>query len=455
MTLNEYFEKIDALKVELIKLQPLKKEDEERLWKKFRLEWNYNSNHIEGNTLTYGQTELLLFFGKTTGDHPLRDIEEMKAHDVALRKIVEYAKDDERLLSEGDIRDLNSIILVEPFWKITVTESGIESRRQIIPGKYKDTPNHVRLATGEILRFAEPEEVPAKMTDLIDWLTKHLKSTETHPVWTAAMVHYKLVRIHPFGDGNGRVSRLVMNYVLTRCGYPPVIVKSADKENYLNALNKADTGDEESFVIYICKQLMWSLELSIKAAKGEDIEEPEDVDKEIAVWKKQLKDEKIDVIPKSDNQIYELYQSCFSDLFDLFIEKHKQFEDLFAKTEIRGWVNNGNKDKLGKEHIANKMKLLAEKRADLFDEGKTLASDEFDVLSVTIHFEGFKKDGVNAFDADSELRFEFQPYKYRIKCGTIKEKLYAEYIDETERKEIVKQCVKRVFDSIKQQIGKK
>ena len=58
--------------------------DEERLWMKLRLEWNYNSNHIEGNTLTYQETELLLIHGRTAGGHPMRDYEEMKAHDVAI-----------------------------------------------------------------------------------------------------------------------------------------------------------------------------------------------------------------------------------------------------------------------------------------------------------------------------------------------------------------------------------
>ena len=81
-SLPSLLEKIDSLRQQLGKLSPLKREDEERLWKKFRLEWNYNSNHIEGNTLTYGQTELLLIFEKTTGDHDMREYEEIKAHDV-------------------------------------------------------------------------------------------------------------------------------------------------------------------------------------------------------------------------------------------------------------------------------------------------------------------------------------------------------------------------------------
>src|ERR1051325_8533016 len=74
-----------------IAAQPLKAEDEQRLWDKFRLEWNYNSNHIEGNTLTYGETELLLFQGQTTGTHTIREYEEMKAHDVAIAHVRELA----------------------------------------------------------------------------------------------------------------------------------------------------------------------------------------------------------------------------------------------------------------------------------------------------------------------------------------------------------------------------
>jgi Fic family protein len=91
--LSSLLEKIDSLRAELDSLKPLKQVDEERLWKKFRLEWNFNSNHIEGNTLTYGQTELLLIFDKTTGDHDMREYEEMKAHDVAIKLIQEYARD--------------------------------------------------------------------------------------------------------------------------------------------------------------------------------------------------------------------------------------------------------------------------------------------------------------------------------------------------------------------------
>ena len=83
----------------------MKSADDERLWRKLRLEWNYNSNHIEGNTLTYHETELLLIHGRTAGGHPMRDYEEMKAHDVA----IDYTRSlagEEQVIGESDIRQL-------------------------------------------------------------------------------------------------------------------------------------------------------------------------------------------------------------------------------------------------------------------------------------------------------------------------------------------------------------
>ena len=121
-----------------------------------------NSNHIEGNTLTYHETELLLIFGRTAGGHPIRHYEEMKAHDVAIDHTRHLASA-ERVLGEGDIRDLNKILLKEPFWHVAQTPDGQQTRKRIVPGEYKTQPNHVRTATGELHRFAEPEETPALM----------------------------------------------------------------------------------------------------------------------------------------------------------------------------------------------------------------------------------------------------------------------------------------------------
>ena len=140
-------------------------DDEERLWRKLRLEWNYNSNHIEGNTLTYDETVLLLLHDQVAGSHPMRDYEEMKAHNVAIELSSSLAAADSPL-TEADIRELNRILLKEPFWKSAETPDGGVTRKWIEPGKYKTQPNHVRTRTGELHRFAEPEETPARMEEL-------------------------------------------------------------------------------------------------------------------------------------------------------------------------------------------------------------------------------------------------------------------------------------------------
>lgn len=276
---------LDAKKAELAALQPMKPADAERLWKKFRLEWNYNSNHIEGNTLTYQETELMLIFDQApTGNHTVREIEEMKAHDVAIELVREWAVDKTRELSETDIRNLNRTLLVRPFWNEAMTPDGQLTRRLISIGEYKKHPNSVKLSNGEMFHYVSPEETPLKMDELLTWYRQ--AAQELHPAIVAAKLHYDFVRIHPFDDGNGRVSRLLMNYHLLRYGFPPVIIKSDDKKNYLAALNRADVGDFEAFAMYVAEQVLWSLELSISAAKGESVEEEGDWEKQVELLRR-------------------------------------------------------------------------------------------------------------------------------------------------------------------------
>ncbi|MEL7148336.1 MAG: Fic family protein, partial [Bacteroidota bacterium] len=134
---TQYIDKIDSLKKELEGLQPVKEVFAKKLQNKFRLEFNYNSNHLEGNTLTYGQTELLLLFDKSSGDVPVSDLEEMKAHDSALKKVEELAGDKEQPLTEKFLRELNKIILVKDFWKDAVDLNNNPSRKKIVIGEYK------------------------------------------------------------------------------------------------------------------------------------------------------------------------------------------------------------------------------------------------------------------------------------------------------------------------------
>jgi len=232
-TFKEIFDEWKRTEPERVKLK-------ERIYQKFMLDFNYNSNHIEGNTLTYGQTELLLLFGKVMGDAKMRDLEEMKAHAVGLKMVVEEAVSGETPLTETFIRQVHKILLREDYEVRRRLPNGIVSTYTVHAGAYKTRPNSVITRTGERFEYASPEETPALMADLLTWYNEENKAGKLNPVELASLFHYRYIRIHPFEDGNGRIARLMVNFILARHGYPMVVVPSKGRELYLTALNKCD-----------------------------------------------------------------------------------------------------------------------------------------------------------------------------------------------------------------------
>ena len=160
---------IDVLYTEWKSLQPISEKIQNRINQKFMLEFNYNSNHIEGNTLTYGQAELLLMFGKVDGDAKMQDLEEMKAHNVGLKMMQEEVKSTERPLSEYFIKNLHKTLIREDYTVRKEQEDGSIVSYTVHAGQYKTRPNSVRTDTGELFEYASPEETPALMNDLVKW----------------------------------------------------------------------------------------------------------------------------------------------------------------------------------------------------------------------------------------------------------------------------------------------
>lgn len=117
---------------------------------------------------------------------------------------------------------------------------GQRLRTVIHAGCYKTRPNSVITVTGESFEYASPEETPALMNDLVQWYNKAEVAGEMSPIELAAVFHYRYIRIHPFEDGNGRIARLMVNYILSRHNYPMIVIKTKDKANYLRALSAAD-----------------------------------------------------------------------------------------------------------------------------------------------------------------------------------------------------------------------
>ena len=221
-------------------IQPLSERDRERLSRKFTVDFNFNSNHIEGNTLTYGQTELLLLFGKVVGEAEMKDLEEMKASNVGLKMMQEQALIKEMPLTQNFIRQLHKVLLREDDTVYRELPGGQQTSYIIHAGRYKTRPNSVITRYGYRFEYASPEETPALMADLVDWYNEEEAKGKLSPVELAALFHYRYIRIHPFEDGNGRIARLIVNFILARHDYPMIVVRSRGKKEYLEALHQAD-----------------------------------------------------------------------------------------------------------------------------------------------------------------------------------------------------------------------
>ena len=232
--------KIEDVMNEWNALQPLSDRDREMLSRRFTIDFNYNSNHIEGNTLTYGQTEILLMFGKIVGEADVRDVHEMTASNVGLKMMKEEALLKETPLTQQFIRTLHKTLLREDYTVYRTLPGGVQTSYVIHAGQYKTRPNSVITRYGDQFEYATPEETPALMSDLVDWYNDAERSGKFTPIELAAIFHYRYIRIHPFEDGNGRIARLMVNYILTRHDYPMIVVRRRKKKEYLEALHRTD-----------------------------------------------------------------------------------------------------------------------------------------------------------------------------------------------------------------------
>jgi len=434
-------EKAIKLKSNLDTLRPLSKEDELRIMQKFRLDWNYHSNHIEGNSLTYGETKALILFGITAQGKPLKDHFEMSGHDEAIKWITDIIKQD-RPLTENFIRELHKLILKEPYEVDAITPDGKPTKKRIEIGQYKSIPNHVKTKTGEIFRFASPEETPALMNDLLDWYRIETSKDGFNPILVASEFHYKFIRIHPFDDGNGRTARILMNFIFLQNGFPPVIIKTDDKANYFSVLHQADVGILEPFIEYIAKNLTNSLEIMIRGAKGESIEEPDDIDKEISLLEQKLKgiSQPIDIL-KDKESILDIFDKSIAPLTNKFIEKAEKFEKFYIKNKFQIWVNNDS-------NTPNKEIAL--------DIARQSIKEDTNSIRPSFSYAAFNQKGFQESNYSSSIEFQFDYTKYKVydsKKQVLFEKSYTEQLEEEEIVQLVNSEVKRHKNQIEKQIS--
>jgi Fic family protein len=244
------FDKLTQKKKLLEKHKPLPEPLVHNLDNWFRVELTYNSNAIEGNTLTRQETAMVVEKGITVGGKTLNEHLEATNHVQALEWVKQKTGHSPKYITEKDILTIHEYIL-----------RGINS---LNAGRYRNIA--VRIA-GSMVIMPNPVKVPELMKSFSTWL-KQSHST-LHPVELAAEAHYKLVTIHPFIDGNGRTARLLMNMILLMHGYPMAIIRKRDRLAYINSLEKAQLGGSlDDYFKLIINAVDRSLNVYIKAVSG-------------------------------------------------------------------------------------------------------------------------------------------------------------------------------------------
>lgn len=229
---NDFFDEVDNLKKKLDSKRPIPKETLKSLKESINLEWTYNSNGIEGNTFTLRETQVVLE-GITVGGKSIKEHLEAINHEQAILFLDELVKEDNPI-TEWNIKNIHQLILKE----IDNENAGKYRKENVtIKGAAHIPPDYIT--------------VPELMEKLIlNYKTWNIY----HPIVKATLLHGELVKIHPFIDGNGRTSRLIMNLDLMNSGYNPIIIKKEDRLKYYEALDKAHaTYDYTDFVKLVTK----------------------------------------------------------------------------------------------------------------------------------------------------------------------------------------------------------
>lgn len=431
----ENIEKALRLKTELDNLRPIGKEQEAIIMQKFRLDWNYHSNNLEGNSLTFGETKALIMFGITAQGKPLKDHFEITGHNEAINWVIDIVNGDHPL-TENFIRELHTLLLKEPYEVDAITPDGQPTKRKIAVGQYKTAPNHVLTKTGEVFRFATPEETPALMHDLVNWYREKNKAADVNPILLAAEFHYRFIRIHPFDDGNGRAARILMNFILMQFGYPPVIIKTEDKANYFSTLQQADSGILLPFFDYIAKNLVRSLELMIAGATGQSIEEPNDLDKEIAVLEQRFKTvEKRNEIVRTKEAVLDIYDNSVIKLWNRFNLACKKFNIFYESSSSLLYVFGLGQDSIDAPTIV---------RASI--------NEHLDFIKLSYFFTSLNYEGLKLYSYQSQIEVKFkytQGYSINLpNYPKVLEKPYGVQLTEEEINELVKLETRRHKDFI-------
>lgn len=250
--LQSTFERLYHKKQHLQTSRPLPAIALNKIRESLSIEWTYNSNSIEGNTMSLRETQMVLQEGITVKGKSLREHFETHNHDKAIDYLYSIINET-YILRSIDILSLHGLVLrsIEDDFAGRIRNGGVR-----ITGANFTPPN--------------ANKVPDLLDELIDFINTN--PLNLNAIELATIFHHKLVWIHPFFDGNGRTVRLSMNLLLMRCGFPPAIILKNDRKKYYEALNQANNGNYQKLTLLMCQSLERTLNIYINALPDTDTE---------------------------------------------------------------------------------------------------------------------------------------------------------------------------------------
>lgn len=250
--LNTTFKRLEEKVTLLNKARPLSQVALQQIKEALSIEWTYNSNSIEGNTLSLRETQMVLQEGITIKGKSLREHFEAKNHEFAINFLYGLVKKDYKLNSK-DILSLHALVLraIEDDFAGRLRNAGVR-----ISGANFVPPN--------------ARKVSQLLDELIIFINKNPLKLNT--IELSAVFHHRFVWIHPFFDGNGRTVRLVMNLLLMKEGFPPAIILKNDRKKYYDALNQANNGNYSKLMLLMCQASERTLNIYLSALPDNDLE---------------------------------------------------------------------------------------------------------------------------------------------------------------------------------------
>lgn len=407
---------------------------------KFRLECNYNSNKIEGGTLTKPETRSVMIGNITVEGKPLKDIREMKGHDEVMQDILRIGTGEKRI-SEKRIKDIHK--------KIIVPETP-EEEKEI--GEWKQIGNHIFNYRLEKFEFTPPEEVPVAIHDLLNWLNAGLDKIHNNPkdapdpLLLAFEFHTKYLTIHPFIDGNGRTARILSNLVLVSLGYPPFwVTEGGEKDAYNRYLAdvQAYGGSPDLLYTFLAGLVERSLQLTLDAIEGREIEDVDDWAKKLRLLKSSLPSEDALKIARTKESTDAVFQQSIKATIATLMEKLQVYDDLFLTKKMWFSVGSGSNSLQGLDDLDSIMPNYNYQVSE--------------TLGFSYQLDGYKKERGNPFSIRCKVSWKLEEYQYYcyvegLNKGDQYPKRYDEFYSTNEINGIASQCGEVLFQQLESQV---